>query len=376
VDTSVLENNMKFLLLLLIIGSDPLIEYQQKLKELEKKLFSTREKLKDLKKEEKSLKTQIKYLEKEEKILESIIDLLNERERNLLEDMREIEAGSRKADSIIESSLERLREGLIFLYKRKKPNLFQKWFETGSLYRGYQGVKSVKRALLIEEKFYKNVLNAKRKLENYKEKRKRDLIELASLREEMAKRERDLKKTREKKKKLLSKVKREKISKKKYLQELETSIKKLERLIAKILEERERERKRRGIKKGTIAGRKLIWPLKGSVVSKFGTLWHPKYKTKIKNNGIDIRGTPGSPIVAVESGEVVFADPFLGYGNLIIIDHNGFFSVYGQVGEVAVEKGDKVLKGSVIGIVGNEEPVIHFELRVGGEAVDPLKYLP
>ena len=83
---------------------------------------------------------------------------------------------------------------------------------------------------------------------------------------------------------------------------------------------------------------------------------------------------------SVASGEVVLADVMGTYGNTIIVQHGGGdYSVYGSLANMAVGKGSRVSKGQVIGSVGATDPSLpahlHFEIRHGGPAVDPLDWL-
>ncbi len=119
----------------------------------------------------------------------------------------------------------------------------------------------------------------------------------------------------------------------------------------------------------------FIWPVVGNVTSKFG----PRGETF--HDGIDISAQEGSPIRAIERGEVIYSDQLRGYGNLIILRHpGGFASVYSHNRKNLVREGQKVAKGEVIGEVGRtgrvSGPHLHFEIRKDNVARDPLFYLP
>jgi septal ring factor EnvC (AmiA/AmiB activator) len=117
----------------------------------------------------------------------------------------------------------------------------------------------------------------------------------------------------------------------------------------------------------------LPWPVQGQVVTRFGTVVDPKYGTVTKSTGIDIVTRRGDRVVAVDSGKVSFADIFMGYGRMIIIDHGGrVHSIYSKLDEVKVKVGSKVAKGGVIALSGD---TLHFEFRVEGKSVDPMEWL-
>lgn len=119
----------------------------------------------------------------------------------------------------------------------------------------------------------------------------------------------------------------------------------------------------------------FVWPVKGKILTEFGIL------DGFKNNGVAIAAPEGTPIRTAESGRVVYSGADLrDYGNLIIIDHQGgFATVYAHNRVNLVTLGEVVKKGEVIAEVGMtgiaEIPYLHFEVRRGGEAKDPLAFL-
>ena len=120
----------------------------------------------------------------------------------------------------------------------------------------------------------------------------------------------------------------------------------------------------------------FIWPVKGKISSEFG----PAGKG-LHNDGINILVPEGSKVVASEGGIVVYSGNELqGFGNLLLIKHpNGWMTAYGHNNQLLVARGDKVNKGQVISYSGSSGnvriPQLHFEIRKGTKAVDPLKYL-
>ncbi|WP_419177927.1 murein hydrolase activator EnvC family protein [Megasphaera vaginalis (ex Bordigoni et al. 2020)] len=124
----------------------------------------------------------------------------------------------------------------------------------------------------------------------------------------------------------------------------------------------------------------FIWPVNGPITSPFGYRNHPIFGRAIFHSGIDIGVDEGTPVHAADAGVVVEADWLGGYGNAVIIDHgNGLSTVYGHNSSLAVSAGQSVAKGEVIayaGSTGNSTgPHVHFEVRSGGEPVDPMGYL-
>lgn len=126
--------------------------------------------------------------------------------------------------------------------------------------------------------------------------------------------------------------------------------------------------------------KKVSWPMEGKIISKFGTVRHPKYNTKTLNNGIDIEGKKGDAIYAVYDGDVIYVDKFLGYGNVIMLDHgNGYYTLYAHLQEMNVILNQPVMAGEIIGTCGDtgslSGPILHFEIRKDGKPLNPLNYL-
>jgi len=119
----------------------------------------------------------------------------------------------------------------------------------------------------------------------------------------------------------------------------------------------------------------LDWPVQGAVRQPFGRPAPGKPGT----NGIEIAAEDGTEVHAVHDGTVAFAGPFAGFGNLVIVQHEpDAFSLYGNLSDTAVQRGAHVDRGQTLGSVGASStgpPGLYFEMRVGGQAVDPLQWL-
>ncbi|MBT5919561.1 MAG: peptidoglycan DD-metalloendopeptidase family protein [Alphaproteobacteria bacterium] len=124
------------------------------------------------------------------------------------------------------------------------------------------------------------------------------------------------------------------------------------------------------------SGGRFVWPVKGRLLSRFG----PK-KGGLYNDGINISAKQGEPMLAAENGVVAYAGNELrGFGNLLLIRHSGgWMTAYAHADKLVVKRGQKVNKGQIIGHAGTSgsvsKPQVHFEIRKGNNAVNPLKYL-
>ena len=96
-------------------------------------------------------------------------------------------------------------------------------------------------------------------------------------------------------------------------------------------------------------------------------------------NGVEIAALEGSSVRAIHSGTVSFADPFTGFGNLVIIDHGAdAYSLYGYLGAMSVTRGDPVDSGTEIARVGaapSGPAALYLEIRIDGRSVDPVEWL-
>jgi murein DD-endopeptidase MepM/ murein hydrolase activator NlpD len=121
---------------------------------------------------------------------------------------------------------------------------------------------------------------------------------------------------------------------------------------------------------------RFLWPANGVLFSKYGQ------RDGMPHDGIDISAPTGTPVYAAADGRVIYSgDGVRGYGNLIIVKHEGFYStVYAHNEENLVGEGDFVEAGQLIAKLGQtgraSGPHLHFEVRFKSKPVDPVKHLP
>lgn len=124
---------------------------------------------------------------------------------------------------------------------------------------------------------------------------------------------------------------------------------------------------------------KMIWPLhKGKIIRKFGENKHKSLNTVTLNYGVDIKADKDKNVRSVGEGVVAAIDWLPGYGNVIIVSHKqNYRTVYGHVSEIFVSEGDKVKAGSVIALVdeGIDGFVLHFEIWKGRDKQNPESWL-
>lgn len=121
----------------------------------------------------------------------------------------------------------------------------------------------------------------------------------------------------------------------------------------------------------------LMAPVAGRMTSGFGMRRHPILRFARMHSGVDFGASYGSPIVAAADGEVVGAGWAGGYGRQVQVRHEGdVVTTYSHMSGIAAEPGQPVRQGQVIGYVGSSGmstgPHLHFEVRIGGRAVNPM----
>jgi lipoprotein NlpD len=119
----------------------------------------------------------------------------------------------------------------------------------------------------------------------------------------------------------------------------------------------------------------FVWPVRGKVVSEFGTVAGKMSK------GVEIAVAHGTPVVAAAAGKVIYSSDMRGYGNLIILEHaDNYFTVYGFNAKNLVSLNGYVGQGERIALSGSpgsgKSPRLHFEIRKGKTAVNPIFFLP
>ncbi|MFH1368072.1 MAG: peptidoglycan DD-metalloendopeptidase family protein [Elusimicrobiota bacterium] len=123
-----------------------------------------------------------------------------------------------------------------------------------------------------------------------------------------------------------------------------------------------------------------VWPCMGRVTSGYGFRIHPISFTTEFHTGIDIANVVNTPLYATAYGTVKFCDWQSGYGRLIIIEHgHGFKTYYGHLRKILVKPGDKIIRGQLIGLMGDTGSAtgyhVHYEIIFNDRTINPVHYL-
>lgn len=356
------------LILLLLVSQEP----EKKLEEIRKKLNEQRKNVQVLKIRETGILRSIQEIDNEITLTRKLVDELKKQTLFLHKEIKEIE-------SIVIELDYNLKQKKVILSKRIR-NIYKygKLHPLAVILLSYSfddALKRMKYLTIIAEqdlRIHNEIKRIKGLLDEKRIILLKKLGDLDALKVEAEIEEENLQKTLLGKKNFLSEISSKREQAEIMAKELERAEQDLKKLIASL------PKQDRG--KIDFFKTKLIFPVEGKIIGKFGFKKDPKYGTITKNNGIDISAPFGEKVKVVADGKVVFADNFLGYGKMVIVDHgNGFISLYAHLSTISVEVGNDLRQGDIVGLVGDtgslDEPQLHFEIRRNGQPVDPMHYL-
>ena len=125
----------------------------------------------------------------------------------------------------------------------------------------------------------------------------------------------------------------------------------------------------------------LAKPISNAAISsRFGKRIDPFLRQPALHTGVDFRSPKGSPVQSTAAGTIVSAKYNGGYGKMVEIDHgNGVTTRYSHLSRILVKAGDRVAKGDIVARVGSTGrstgPHLHYEVRIDGNAIDPMRYI-
>ncbi len=207
--------------------------------------------------------------------------------------------------------------------------------------------------------------------------------ELNKLKVSLLSQKRTLVRQRAYKEKLLNEVRHKKAFYKRAYKVYKNSIVQLRNVIRELYRKKEEQMR---MKKSpyhivpTYTRGKLQWPVIGPVTSGYGMRVHPIFHTYTFHSGIDISVPVGTPVRAPADGVAMYVGWIAGFGKVLILDHGGGLStVYAHLSSVVVKVGQRVKTGQIIAYTGTSGlstgPHLHFEVRVNGKPVNPLRWL-
>lgn len=356
-------------------AENKLNEKETELKQIEGRILTTEEKLKKIANEIANTKSKIVSKQKE-------IDATKEKIKKL---EKEIEETTKE----LEYKKEVLAKNLRKLHMKGDVTMMEYLFRTESVSDFFDRVDLMKRIADANEQLYDEVRKLKEELElqkekmvKEKEKQEKAKAVLVSLRDEQVKNEKN-------EMSLLQALVNDHKHVEEEMKVQEDAMATIAAQISKEMERRTAERKKKE-QTGTFTEPKgtglFSIPISGQYVisSHYGYRIHPIFGTSHLHNGTDFAANYGTPILAADSGTVLYSGPAQGYGNWVVIDHNnGFYTTYGHMpnSSIIVSPGMQVSRGQKIAEVGSEGnstgPHLHFVVSKDSlyNYVNPMNYL-
>ncbi len=316
----------------------------------------------DISKELKKLDLEIKKIDMEEQSLKQKIDNI---EKRLIVISNQIE--------ILNNDIEFYRKFLgIELNRYVLEHVIQTPFYEDNMIKKikklaikqrYEELQNIKLKQEYNIKISKEYTKQKSELEKYKN----DLVQKRKQQSDLFIKKNDL----------LTQLRRDKVKIEQEIEQLKKTQNSLEDLLKKLQRQQQQQQRQTTIRAIDlpVIDRKFPKPVVGEIVNRFGKEKNVKEDTAIIRNGVTFQSMADIDIFVVESGKVIFvSNNFRSYGKMVIIEHKDeVYSVYGQLGEILVSEGQKVLKKQVIGKT-NSFGQVYFELRKNLIPVNPELY--
>jgi septal ring factor EnvC (AmiA/AmiB activator) len=359
-----------------LFADGSLDESRRKLEEIQRRIRQTSKNLEEKAASERNLSTDLKTVENELVRIKTRIKSLSSKIDGL---ERGIEEKKKAIDQVRASmaALEiKVRQRLVALYKGGETGLLKVLFSSSSPARMAENYDFLSRIVRRDRELLAEYRGQVEEMRVSKEQldllKQKQLSALENLKEDR----KTLGKALQLKEELLAGIRRDRKVLSAQLDELKEKAGRLASLVKKLESEKSREYTPGT---GIFSSQKghLPWPVTGDVKVGFGTWRHPELGTLYESQGIEIAVVPNRPIDSVWDGEVIFADRFKGYGNLIIVDHGeNYYSLYAQASRLVRKVGDKIKKGDTLAFSGFEGAGgVYFEIRHRGEPLDPTVWL-
>jgi murein hydrolase activator len=314
---------------------------------------------------------------------------LKEVEKQLDRTQREVEAVKNDA----ERKKQQIRVRLSALYKAGEIGNARMFFSSESFPQMVENLRYM-RSVVDNDRRLIAEYNAKiDRLRQLKVNLERDVLRKEKIKTSIELKKREIEPEKKQKASYLVQVRADKKSYLSSLRELEANARRLQAMVEK-LEAKSRKSYTKRNKPTVGAGPQLpaipdkgfgalkghlSMPARGEVIGSFGRHKHPEFNSYTVSNGISIAAPTGADIHSVYDGQVIFADYFKGYGNMVIVDHGGgFFSLYAHAAKITKKVGAPVARNEIVASVGDTDsargPMLYFEIRYQGKPVDPAPW--
>jgi murein hydrolase activator len=355
----------------------------KQLEEIRKEIEAGREKVKELKKKEGNYLGQLQQLEKNISTSHAYLSMIDSRIDTVQIIIGQLSDSLEIAGKQLQSRQQIMRKRLRQAYMRGVSHPLLMVFTAESPLDAVNRVRYLEKLNRYDRDLVTQIENTHKAIDEKKDAQVREREHLSGLREEKQREQTELVAEEKQRKKMLKNIRAKKESFVAMVKELEASQKELARMI-RLLEKKRKSARARVSRKRIASFEKgkgtLPWPVVGPVVTKFGKVVHPEYKTIIMSNGIDIGADKGETVRCVADGTVIHTGWMRGLGKMVIVDHvGGYLSIYAHLKEIVVVMDQEVKTDAVLGYVGETGSLggakLHFEIRKSAQALNPVDWL-
>lgn len=378
---------------LLSVGTAVYADVRDDLQGLKSQIQEKQQLLKKTKKVESKVSSELVHIEKN----------LKEKETDLLHlgsELKTVESGITSTQKQIQQTLTELElkkaeiaRRVSSLYKAGEMGNVRMFFSSGSIPQAVENQRYMQSVIENDKQLFIDYQNRLLHLNGLKESLEKDADKKEKLSERIKAKKLEIEKDKSQKTAMLTQVRQDKKEYQSSLKELQANAKRLQSMVERLEAKSRKVYTPKNDKKKPVPGGdnyqppvsdkgfgaqrgRLALPTSGSITSRFGKHKHPEFNSFTFNNGITIAAPLNADIKAVFEGEVIFAQKFKGYGNMLIIDHGGgFFTLYAHAARIDKKVGASVHKNEVVAHVGDTDSTdgakLYFEIRYQGKPIDP-----
>lgn len=382
---------------ILLLGTTVYADVRDELKDIHGEIKKKQQLLKQTRKVETKVSSDLVHIEKN----------LREKEASLLHlgsELKAVESSVAKTEKQIELTTTELdykkneiARRVSSLYKAGEMGNVRMFFSSGSIPQAVENQRYMQSVLENDRKLFIDYQSRILQLEGLKVSLEKDAARKEKLSEQIKAKKLEIESEKSKKTATLTQVRLEKKGYQTSIKELQANAKRLQSMVERLEARSRKSYTQKSDKKKLVPGGdryqppvsdkgfgsqrgRLSLPVSGEVVSRFGKHKHPEFNSFTFNNGITIAASMNADIKAVFDGDVIFADNFKGYGNMLIIDHGGgFFTLYAHSSRINKKVGSSVRKNEVVAQVGDTDSTdgakLYFEIRYQGKPIDPAPWL-
>lgn len=261
------------------------------------------------------------------------------------------------------------------IYKEGDMFLVKVLFSSDNINDLLQRVKYMEKIMAYDIAMFVNYVNALGKLESHKRVLLQGQNDLIKFKQASLKKRQELSEQKGAKSRFLKKILSQKIYALQTRKELLKASGNLNELILKL---EEKLVLGEGLSIADVKGR-LVYPVKGKIINRFGRKMDKRFDTYIVYNGINLKVEKGTDVRSIFHGKVLYTGTLEGYGKIIIIGHgDDYHSLYGHLDNIRAEMGDWVKEGTVIGESGDTGSLLgatlYLEIRHKGKPVEPTRW--